>query len=74
LSFFKLSLITQKKELLKKIMELQCYGYLFGKIKLIKDLHHDEVFIEKNSMVIIRNNQWLLTDAELIAIANELQE
>jgi len=55
-------------------MELQCYGYLFGKIKLIKDLHHDEVFIEKNSMVIIRNNQWLLTDAELIAIANELQE
>ena len=52
---------------------MMCYGYLFGFLKLIKDTHHDEVFIEKNSMVIIRNNRWLLSHEELIAIANELR-
>jgi hypothetical protein len=51
-----------------------CYGYLFGFIKLIKDSHHDEVFIEQNSMVVMQNSRWLLTDEELIAIANELKE
>ena len=52
---------------------MQSYGYLFGFIKLIKDTHHDEVFIEKNNTVIIRNNRCLLTDEELVAIANELR-
>lgn len=53
-------------------MILQCYGYLFGKIKLIKDLHHDEVFIEATNHVILRNNCWLYDYEELVAIANEI--
>jgi len=56
----------------KTIMILQCYGYLFGKIKLIKDLHHDEVFIEATNHVILRNNCWLYDYEELVAIANEI--
>lgn len=51
---------------------MQCYGYLFGEILLIKDTHHDEVFIEKTSQVVIRNNHWLVSDEELVAIANEI--
>ena len=51
---------------------MQCYGYLFGKIRLIKDTHHDEVFIDKTSEVIIRNNRWLVNHEELVAIANEI--
>lgn len=49
-----------------------CYGYLFGFIKLIKDLHHDEVFIERTQLVVMRNNRWLYDYHELVAIANEL--
>ena len=47
---------------------MQCYGYLFGKLKLIKDLHHDEVFIEKTQLVVMANNVWLFTDKELYDI------
>ena len=53
-------------------MNLQCYGYLFGKIKLIKDNHHDEVFIEKTNLVIMQNNCWLYGFYELLAIAKEI--
>lgn len=49
-----------------------CYGYLFDELKLIKDTHHDEVFVERNGHVIIRNNQYLVSYAELVAIAREL--
>jgi len=49
-----------------------CYGYLFGFIRLIKDTHHDEVFIEKTQLVVMENNRWLYTYSELVAIANEL--
>ena len=51
---------------------MKCYGYLFGFIRLIKDTHHDEVFIERNGVVIIRNNLYLHSYDELVAIANEL--
>lgn len=51
---------------------MKCYGYLFGFIKLIKDTHHDEVFIERNGVVIIRNGRYLHTYNELVAIAREL--
>lgn len=51
---------------------MRCYGYLFGFIKLIKDTHHDEVFIEKNGTVIIRNGRYLHNYSELVAIAREL--
>jgi len=54
-------------------MSLQCYGYLFGKLKLIKDNHRDEVFIEKTNLIIIENNRWLYNHHELIAIANEIK-
>ena len=53
-------------------MNLQCYGYLFGKIKLIKDTHHDEVFIEKTNHVIMQNNCWLYDFQGLLAIAKEI--
>lgn len=53
-------------------MNLQCYGYLFGKIRLIKDNHHDEVFIEATNHVIMQNNCWLYDYDELLAIANEI--
>lgn len=56
------------------IMILQCYGYLFGKIRLIKDITHDEVYIEQTNHVIMRNNCWLYTYHELVAIANEIEE
>lgn len=45
------------------------YGYLFGYIRLLKDLHHDEVFIEANGLVIMENNRQLFTYGELVAIA-----
>lgn len=48
------------------------YGYLFGFIRLIKDTHHDEVFIERNNVVIMRNNTWLYDYEGLVAIAREL--
>lgn len=51
---------------------MKCYGYLFGFIRLIKDTHHDEVFIERNNVVIIRNNIWLYDYKGLVAIAREL--
>ena len=51
---------------------MKCYGYLFGFIRLIKDTHHDEVFIEKNDVVIIRNGIYLYSFDELVAIAREL--
>ena len=53
-------------------MDLQCYGYLFGKIKLIKDNHHDEVFIEKTGLIVIENNRWLYGYSTLVAIAKEI--
>lgn len=37
----------------------------------MKDTHHDEVFIEANGLVVMENNQWLLSYQELIAIARE---
>jgi len=49
-----------------------CYGYLFGFIKLIKDTHHDEVFIEKTQLVVMENNRWLYDYKELVAIARKL--
>lgn len=49
-----------------------CYGYLFGFIKLIKDTHHDEVFIERTQQIVMENNRWLYDYQELVAIANEL--
>lgn len=55
-------------------MILQCYGYLFGKIRLIKDITHDEVYIEQTNHVIMRNNCWLYSYHELVAIANEIEE
>lgn len=51
---------------------MKSYGYLFGFIRLLKDTHHDEVFIEKTGLVLIRNNQWLFSYSELLAIAREL--
>lgn len=50
---------------------MMCYGYLFGYLKLIKDTHHDEVFIEANGLVVVENNRWIHTYDELIAIARE---
>lgn len=51
---------------------MQIYGYLFGFICLIKDTHHDEVFIERTNHVIIRNNRWLYDYKELLEISIEL--
>lgn len=49
------------------------YGYLFGFVKLLKDTRHDEVFIERNGLVIIENGRWRHSYSELVAIArNEL--
>lgn len=53
-------------------MSLICYGYLKGKIKLIKDTHRDEVYIEETGLVLMRNNIWYYTYMELVAIANEI--
>ena len=47
---------------------MQSYGKLFGILPLIKDNHHDEVFIEKTGTVVMRNNQWLYSRLELEAI------
>lgn len=68
--FFYSFLHPKKTSLQERIMK--CYGYLFGFIELKKDTHHDEVFIERNGVVIIRNNQWLLTPKELREIGREL--
>lgn len=51
---------------------MKCYGYLFGFIRLIKDSHHDEVFIERTQQIIMQNNIWLVDENELVAIAREL--
>ena len=56
----------------KRSLVMFCYGYLFGFIKLIKDSHHDEVFIERTQQVVMRNNRWLLDYQDLLAIASEL--
>lgn len=56
----------------KRSLVMFCYGYLFGFIKLIKDSHHDEVFIEETQQVVMENNRWLLSFDELLAIAREL--
>ena len=53
-------------------MGFQCYGWLLGKIKLIKDTHRDEVFIEATQLVVMRNNIWFYSDKELVAIAHEI--
>lgn len=45
------------------------YGYLFGYIRLLKDLSHDMVFIETNGVVIMENNRQVLSYGELVAIA-----
>ena len=50
---------------------MYCYGYLFGFIKLIKDTHHDEVFIEKNGLVVMENGLWRHSHEELVAIARD---
>lgn len=51
---------------------MKCYGYLFGFIRLIKDTHHDEVFIERTQQIVMQNNIWLVDENELVAIAREL--
>jgi hypothetical protein len=48
---------------------MKTYGYLFGYIKLIKDTHHDEVFIKDNGLVVMRNGIRQHTYGELVAIA-----
>ena len=48
------------------------YGYLFGVIRILKDTHHDECFIEANGHVIIRNNQRIVGYQGLVAIARSL--
>lgn len=53
-------------------MSLKNYGKLYGFIELIKDTHHDEVFIQKTDTVVIRNNKWLYSNKELREIAYEL--
>lgn len=45
------------------------YGYLFGYLRLLKDTHHDEVFIEANGLVIKENGREICTYNELVAIA-----
>ena len=54
------------------MVSMKCYGYLFGCVKLIKDTHHDEVFIEKNGVVVMENNIWKYDYNGLLAIAREL--
>lgn len=51
---------------------MKTYGHLFGCIRLIKDTHHDEVFIERTNHVIMRNSIWLYDYYELLALAIEL--
>ena len=53
-------------------MGFQCYGWILGKIKLIRDTHRDEVFIEENGLVVMRNNILFYEPQELVAIANEI--
>ena len=53
-------------------MSLRCYGYFLGKLKLMKDTHHDEVFVEETGLVVMRNNHWFYDYMELVAIANEI--
>ena len=48
---------------------MKSYGYLFGVLKLIKDTHHDEVFVEANNHIIIRNGCYLVDYSDLVAIA-----
>ena len=55
----------------ERVLFMFSYGYLFGFIRLIKDSHHDEVFIERNGVVVMQNGIWLLTYDELIAIARD---
>lgn len=51
---------------------MQIYGRLYGFITLMKDTHHDEVFIEKTQLVVMRNNIWLYDTRELREIAMQL--
>ena len=51
---------------------MQIYGRLYGFIVLIKDTHHDEVFIGKTKLVVMRNNIWLYDTRELREIAMQL--
>ena len=51
---------------------MKTYGYLFGVIRAIEDTHHDEVFIEANGHVIVRNGRQLCSYMELVAIARSL--
>lgn len=57
---------------LRKYYVMQNYGYLLGKILLIKDNHHDEVFIQSTGLVVMENNIWLFNSTELVAIAMEI--
>ena len=50
---------------------MKTYGFLFGYVCLIKDTHHDEVFIERTNVVVMRNNQWLHNRKELQQIIDE---
>lgn len=59
------------RELYKSEFLMIVYGYLFGYIRLLKDLHHDEVFIEANGIVIMENSRWLFSYEQLVAIASE---
>lgn len=63
---------TDLSNRIKRSLVMFCYGYLFGFIKLVKDTHHDEVFVERTQQVVMRNNRWLLDYQELLAIAIEL--
>lgn len=60
-----------KEDFFDKIV-MQVYGYLFGVLRTIKDTHRDEVFIEKNQQVIMRNSIWLVDYNQLVAIARDL--
>lgn len=54
------------------IMNFQVYGYLLGELRLLKDPHRDEVFIEETGLIIIENNRWRYTHKQMIAIAREI--
>ena len=50
---------------------MKTYGYILG-VKLIKDTHHDEVFIEHNGLIVMENNIWQFDSCELVAIAKDI--
>ena len=50
---------------------MKTYGFLFGYVCLIKDTHHDEVFIKRTNVVVMRNNIWLYSPSELKEMVSE---